>query len=413
MIRDSLGLPDVLGQAGRPGGPRRGNATGVLRHRPPSSMGQVEPASGTSAIVGDAEIGEGCRSARTSWSPRVRVGDRVKVQNNVSLFTGVQLEDDVFVGPKVAFTNVINPRSRVAARRVSADAGEAGGLDRGQRDNRLRPHHRPPRLRGRGGGGHARRARLRPGRRQPGAADRLDVRLRRPAPVRARRGTVHGVRRQVRTGRRHRTPTRTVNRAPRPAGAVSPAPQPLAILHIDPERGWGGGQEQLVELTRHLAARGHHQARGVPAGRGAAPGAEAAASRSAISASATTSISSAAWRLRRLLRARAVDIVHFHTARAHAVAPWRPRRGRQPLRRLAPDGLPASLRAARPLPLQPVRRRRDRGLTRHCRRAGGCRRRSAAHPRHPRRHRLQPIRQPGLARAGGPARVGCAAGRRS
>ena len=41
----------------------------------------------------------------------VRIGDRVKVQNNVTVCEGVTLEDDVFVGPSVMFTNVKNPRS--------------------------------------------------------------------------------------------------------------------------------------------------------------------------------------------------------------------------------------------------------------------------------------------------------------
>jgi UDP-2-acetamido-3-amino-2,3-dideoxy-glucuronate N-acetyltransferase len=37
----------------------------------------------------------------------------VKVQNNVSVYDGVVLEDDVFCGPSMVFTNVINPRSHV------------------------------------------------------------------------------------------------------------------------------------------------------------------------------------------------------------------------------------------------------------------------------------------------------------
>jgi len=35
------------------------------------------------------------------------------VQNNVSIYTGVICEDDVFLGPSMVFTNVINPRSAV------------------------------------------------------------------------------------------------------------------------------------------------------------------------------------------------------------------------------------------------------------------------------------------------------------
>jgi len=41
----------------------------------------------------------------------VVVGDRCKIQNHVSLFQGVVLEDDVFVGPGVAFTNDRYPRA--------------------------------------------------------------------------------------------------------------------------------------------------------------------------------------------------------------------------------------------------------------------------------------------------------------
>ncbi|HOY41897.1 MAG TPA: acyltransferase [Chitinophagales bacterium] len=41
----------------------------------------------------------------------VRIGKNVKIQNNVSLYEGVICEDDVFIGPSVAFTNVVNPRS--------------------------------------------------------------------------------------------------------------------------------------------------------------------------------------------------------------------------------------------------------------------------------------------------------------
>jgi len=46
-------------------------------------------------------------------SPEVILGSNVKVQNNVSIYTGVICEDDVFLGPSMVFTNVINPRSAV------------------------------------------------------------------------------------------------------------------------------------------------------------------------------------------------------------------------------------------------------------------------------------------------------------
>jgi UDP-2-acetamido-3-amino-2,3-dideoxy-glucuronate N-acetyltransferase len=41
----------------------------------------------------------------------VTIGNGVKVQNNVSIYEGVEVEDDVFLGPSMVFTNVINPRA--------------------------------------------------------------------------------------------------------------------------------------------------------------------------------------------------------------------------------------------------------------------------------------------------------------
>ena len=49
-------------------------------------------------------------------SPEVILGNNVKVQNNVSIYTGVICEDDVFLGPSMVFTNVINPRSSINRR---------------------------------------------------------------------------------------------------------------------------------------------------------------------------------------------------------------------------------------------------------------------------------------------------------
>ncbi len=47
-------------------------------------------------------------------SPQVSLGKNVRVQNNVSIYEGVVCEDDVFLGPSMVFTNVINPRSAVS-----------------------------------------------------------------------------------------------------------------------------------------------------------------------------------------------------------------------------------------------------------------------------------------------------------
>ena len=43
----------------------------------------------------------------------VVLGNGVKIQNNVSVYTGTVIEDDVFLGPSCVLTNVTNPRSQV------------------------------------------------------------------------------------------------------------------------------------------------------------------------------------------------------------------------------------------------------------------------------------------------------------
>jgi UDP-2-acetamido-3-amino-2,3-dideoxy-glucuronate N-acetyltransferase len=46
----------------------------------------------------------------------VTIGDHVKIQNNVSVYEGVTLEDYVFCGPSMVFTNILNPRSKYPQR---------------------------------------------------------------------------------------------------------------------------------------------------------------------------------------------------------------------------------------------------------------------------------------------------------
>lgn len=62
-----------------------------------------------------ASIGEQCTIGQNVMiGTGVSIGNKVKVQNNVSVYEGVSCEDEVFVGPSVVFTNVINPRSAVS-----------------------------------------------------------------------------------------------------------------------------------------------------------------------------------------------------------------------------------------------------------------------------------------------------------
>ena len=68
-----------------------------------------------SHIMSGARIGDNCNIGQNVViSPRVELGKNVKVQNNVSIYEGVICEDDVFLGPSMVFTNVINPRSAVS-----------------------------------------------------------------------------------------------------------------------------------------------------------------------------------------------------------------------------------------------------------------------------------------------------------
>ncbi len=67
-----------------------------------------------SHIMPGCFLGENCNIGQNVVvSPKVILGKNVKVQNNVSIYEGVTCDDDVFLGPSMVFTNVINPRSAV------------------------------------------------------------------------------------------------------------------------------------------------------------------------------------------------------------------------------------------------------------------------------------------------------------
>ena len=65
-------------------------------------------------VCGGARIGQRCSLGQNVFVGNdVVIGDNVKIQNNVSVYDAVTLEDDVFCGPSMVFTNVHNPRSAV------------------------------------------------------------------------------------------------------------------------------------------------------------------------------------------------------------------------------------------------------------------------------------------------------------
>ena len=96
----------------------------------------------------------------------------------------------------------------------------------------------------------------------------------------------------------------------------------LRILHVDPERQWGGGEAQVLGLTRYLHRVGHIS-------HVATPRHGVLAQRLQHDNLTVRPLSvrnhldgPAGWRLRRLVRRERYDLVHFHTARAHALSPW-------------------------------------------------------------------------------------------
>ncbi|HEY6147902.1 MAG TPA: acyltransferase, partial [Thermoanaerobaculia bacterium] len=64
-------------------------------------------------------IGRNCiLGQNTMVASGVSIGDNVRVQNNVAIYTGTTIEDDVFLGPSCVLTNVTNPRSQVARKKI-------------------------------------------------------------------------------------------------------------------------------------------------------------------------------------------------------------------------------------------------------------------------------------------------------
>ena len=72
-----------------------------------------------SHVQAGAHIGHHCTLGQNVFiGEDVTIGNHVKIQNNVSVYQGVTLEDYVFCGPSVVFTNDINPRSKYPKNQV-------------------------------------------------------------------------------------------------------------------------------------------------------------------------------------------------------------------------------------------------------------------------------------------------------
>lgn len=72
-----------------------------------------------SHVCAGARIGADCSLGQNTLVAGTAVlGNRVKVQNSVSIYDGVTLEDEVFLGPSCVLTNITNPRSQVTRRHL-------------------------------------------------------------------------------------------------------------------------------------------------------------------------------------------------------------------------------------------------------------------------------------------------------
>ena len=65
-------------------------------------------------VCGGARIGQNVSLGQNVFvGNKVRIGDNCKIQNNVSVYDNVTLDEGVFCGPSMVFTNVYNPRSLI------------------------------------------------------------------------------------------------------------------------------------------------------------------------------------------------------------------------------------------------------------------------------------------------------------
>ena len=142
----------------------------------------VEVGEGTSIwhvshILKGSRIGKSCKIGQNVViGPNATIGDGVKVQNNVSVYEGVTLEDYVFCGPSMVFTNVFNPRSEIPRMgelkptlvKKGATLGANCTIVCGTNDRTIRLHRRRR-------SGDQRRAGLCPSRWGAGENDRLGV----------------------------------------------------------------------------------------------------------------------------------------------------------------------------------------------------------------------------------------------
>jgi UDP-2-acetamido-3-amino-2,3-dideoxy-glucuronate N-acetyltransferase len=98
---------------------RRAKAQDVFVHPSAIVDGNVKIGRGTkiwhfSHMLSNSKIGENCNIGQNVViGPDVDIGKGCKIQNNVSVYKGTTLEDGVFCGPSMVFTNIYNPRAEI------------------------------------------------------------------------------------------------------------------------------------------------------------------------------------------------------------------------------------------------------------------------------------------------------------
>ena len=104
----------------------------------------------------------------------------------------------------------------------------------------------------------------------------------------------------------------------------------LKILHIDPERNWGGGETQVFGLLNFLSAKGHHnELLTHPDGQLFARSEKLNIERTPLVVRNDLDLRCVP-ALRRQIHDGGYDIVHLHTKRAHSLSLWLPRSRQRP-----------------------------------------------------------------------------------
>jgi UDP-2-acetamido-3-amino-2,3-dideoxy-glucuronate N-acetyltransferase len=83
-------------------------------------------------VMPGAHIGDRCSIGQGCYVGNVRIGDGCRIQNHVSLYDGVTLDDAVFLGPSCVFTNVAHPRAQVSRKHAFAPTVVGRGASNGR-----------------------------------------------------------------------------------------------------------------------------------------------------------------------------------------------------------------------------------------------------------------------------------------